>query len=258
MNLKELVKKDESETLEFKKSLSEWKEIIETISAFSNTKGGTIVVGIDNKGKVHGVAMGKNTIEDLTNKILTNTEPKIYPAITLLSVENKNVIVIRVEKFPYDVVLAFGRPFKRVGRSTVKMSNDEYKKRILEIHKRELYFDGQTCNEADFSHIDPQKVKEFVRKARSRRKLNLEENLSEEEILKKLKLVKGNKLTNACVLLFGKNPQDFFTQASVKCIRFRGTDVATDMLDFKDIEGDLFSQVAEVENFIFRNIGLKA
>ena len=132
MNLKELVKKDESETLEFKKSLSEWKEIIETISAFSNTKGGTIVVGIDNKGKVHGVAMGKNTIEDLTNKILTNTEPKIYPAITLLSGENKNVIVIRVEKFPYDVVLAFGRPFKRVGRSTVKMSNDEYKKRILD------------------------------------------------------------------------------------------------------------------------------
>ena len=37
MNLKELIAKGESETLEFKKSLSEWREIVETVSAFSNT-----------------------------------------------------------------------------------------------------------------------------------------------------------------------------------------------------------------------------
>jgi len=62
MNLKELITKG-SETQEFKKSLSEWKEIVETVSAFSNTKGGTIVVGISNNGKIHGVSIGKNTIE---------------------------------------------------------------------------------------------------------------------------------------------------------------------------------------------------
>ncbi|MHC1629752.1 MAG: AlbA family DNA-binding domain-containing protein [Methanoculleaceae archaeon] len=68
--------------MEFKKSLSEWKEIVEIVSAFSNTKGGTIVVGIGDDGKIHGVTIGKSTIEDLTNKILINTEPKIYPEIT--------------------------------------------------------------------------------------------------------------------------------------------------------------------------------
>ena len=72
------------------------------------------------------------------------------------------------------------------------------------------------------------------------------------------KLLKGNDLTNACVLLFGKNPQDFFIQAGIKCIRFKGTDITADMLDFKDIEGDLFQQVEETENFIFRNISLRA
>ena len=136
MNLKELIAKGGSETLEFKKSLSEWREIVETVSAFSNTKGGTIVVGISNNGKIHGVSTGKSTIDDLTNKILTNTEPKIYPEITTATLEEKRVILIKVEKFPYDVVLAFGRPFKRIGKSTVRMSKDEYKKSILEIHKK--------------------------------------------------------------------------------------------------------------------------
>lgn len=78
------------------------------------------------------------------------------------------------------------------------------------------------------------------------------------EILRKLKLVKGEDLTNACVLLFGKSPQDFFIQTGVKCIRFNGRDTTADMLDFKDIEGDLFQQVKETENFIFRNISLRA
>ena len=170
MNLNEIISSGESETIEFKKSPSEWKEMIETVSAFSNTKGGTILVGIDDKGKVYGTMIGKNTIEDLTNKILTNTEPKIYPEISTASINDKKVILIKVEKFPYDVVLAFGRPFKRVGKSTVKMSKDEYKKHILEIHKKEIYFDGQILEEAKIEDVDENKVKSFIKKAKERRK----------------------------------------------------------------------------------------
>ena len=57
----DLENKNESETLEFKKSVGEWKEIIETASAFSNTRGGEILVGINNNGEVKGIEIGKNT-----------------------------------------------------------------------------------------------------------------------------------------------------------------------------------------------------
>ncbi len=257
-NLSKILKEGESETVEFKKSTGEWKEIIETISAFANSRGGLILVGVERENKICGVSIGKGTIEDLTNKILNNTEPKIYPEIGIQSFNMKKIIYIKVEVYPYDVILAFGKPFKRVGRNTVRMSNDEYKRRILEIHKRELYFDGQIYSEISLADIDEKKVKEFVRKAKNKRKLDIDETLPLEEVLRKLKLIKGEKLTNACILLFGKNPQDFFIQAGVKCIRFKGTDITADMLDFKDAEGDLFEQLEETENFIFRNIGLKA
>ncbi len=52
MDLKRLISKSESETLEFKKSAGEWKEIIEAVSAFSNTRGGKIIVGVSNSGKI--------------------------------------------------------------------------------------------------------------------------------------------------------------------------------------------------------------
>ncbi len=65
----DIVKRGESETLEFKKSTGEWKEIIKTVSAFSNIKGGHILIGVSDNGKVIGIQVGKKTIEDLTNKI---------------------------------------------------------------------------------------------------------------------------------------------------------------------------------------------
>jgi len=258
MSLENLIKKDESETLEFKKSLSEWREIIETVSAFSNTKGGVIFIGLNDKKKLTGVALGKGTVEELTNKILTNTEPKIYPKIEVLSKEGKNVILIRVEKYPFDVVLAFGRPFKRAGKNTVRMSKDEYKRKILEIHKKEIYFDGQPLPEADLKDIDERKLKEFIKTAKEERKLDIDVREGVKDVLRKLKLLKGEAITNAGILLFGKNPGMFFNQIGIKCIKFKGIDVTGEMLDFKEIEGDLFTEVEEVEKFIFSNISLRA
>ncbi|MBC7090716.1 MAG: ATP-binding protein [Nitrososphaeria archaeon] len=60
----EAIKKGESETLEFKSSLSDFEEILATISAFSNIKGGTIFVGVDDNGNIVGVPIGRRTLEN--------------------------------------------------------------------------------------------------------------------------------------------------------------------------------------------------
>jgi len=61
------------------------------------------------------------------------------------------------------LVLAFGRPYKRVGKSTVRMSKDEYERLILEKHKEKLRFDNQICEEASYDDIDEKKVEEFLK-----------------------------------------------------------------------------------------------
>ena len=73
----------ESEICELKSSLSEMNDVIETISAFSNVKGGEILVGINPGGKVVGVSIGKNTIENLASDIKRNTDPSIFPNINV-------------------------------------------------------------------------------------------------------------------------------------------------------------------------------
>jgi len=222
MNLKKIISQGESETVEFKKSPSESKEIIKTISAFANTKGGTIFTGVSNSGNALGVEIGNDTIERLVNQITQNTDPKVHPHITVEKIDEKQIIVIKVKESSDHLVLAFGRPYKRVGKSTLQMSKDEYERSILEKHKDKLYFDSQICKEATLVDIDKEKIKWFLKKAKAERNLNIDYSTSSVEALKRLNLLIDNKPTNTAILMFGKNPQRYFVQSEIRCARFKG------------------------------------
>ena len=88
LNLSKLIGSSESTTVEWKKSLAEMKEIIETVTAFANTEGGCIFIGVSDAGKILGVQIGKGTIEDLVNRIGQHTEPKIQPRITVKRIDD--------------------------------------------------------------------------------------------------------------------------------------------------------------------------
>jgi len=254
MDLKKIISQDESETVEFKKSLSESKEIIKTISAFANTKGGRIFIGVSNYGKVLGVEIGKDTMEHLVNQITQNTDPKVQPHITVEKIDEKQIIIIKVKESPDHLVLAFGRPYKRVGKSTIRMSKDEYERIILEKRKDKLYFDSQICKDAALADIDKEKIRWFLKKAKAERNLDIDYTASPSEALKRLNLLVDNKPTNTAILMFGKNPQRFLIQSEVRCARFKGIKAVKPFIDMKVVDGSIYEQINQTEKFILFNI----
>ncbi len=88
-DLKKLISRGESETREFKKSAADMKAIIKTIAAFSNSRGGKIIIGVSDSGKVSGVKIGRDTVENITNQILQNTDPKVHPRISVEKISGK-------------------------------------------------------------------------------------------------------------------------------------------------------------------------
>lgn len=248
--LKNLIEKHETEQLEFKPSLSQINEIVESVSAFSNSSGGKILVGVSNSGKIIGIEAGKDTIERLSNKIVSNTEPKVYPSISVREIERKKIIAIETGESSYKTVLAFGRPFKRVGKSTIRMSREEYERRILEGGK--AYWDSKACENAKLEDIDEEKARWFLRVAKKQRGLKIAEDVSVGEALMQLNLLKGGKPTNACMLLFSKEQK--FLQSEVKCIRFSGNEPAKPYIDFQTLEGNVFDMIDKAEDFVLRNI----
>ena len=72
----ESISQGESEILELKSSFT--KDVIETIVAFSNAKGGQIILGCNDKREIIGVSLSDESIQKWTNEIKQNTEPDLF------------------------------------------------------------------------------------------------------------------------------------------------------------------------------------
>ncbi|MCG7848637.1 MAG: helix-turn-helix domain-containing protein [ANME-2 cluster archaeon] len=255
MNITELICLGECETTEFKTSLAEWRDVVETICAFSNRNGGSIFIGVGDDCDIIGVDCGKNTIEKLANQIKQNTDPVIYPSVRIEEVERKTIIVVDVKEFEQKPVLAFGRAFMRVGKSNQKIGYDEIRRLTLLASK--VYWDGRICENADLADIDEGKVKWFLNRAKSERRLELDSETPVKEALNKFNLLKEGMPTNAAILLFGKATQRFFAQSEIRCARFKGLK-PLEFIDMKVFGRDIIAQRDDALEFVKEHIRLHA
>ncbi|MFK5976306.1 MAG: ATP-binding protein, partial [Sulfurovum sp.] len=71
----ELIKSGENQTIEFKTSFQ--KEVISSIVAFANAKGGKVLIGVSDSGKIIGIQIQRESLQDWINQIKLNTQPSI-------------------------------------------------------------------------------------------------------------------------------------------------------------------------------------
>ncbi|MGB2727709.1 MAG: RNA-binding domain-containing protein [Halobacteriota archaeon] len=255
------IRMEESQRIEFKKSLAERKELLETISAFANSKGGQIFVGIEeNKDgsvkEIVGIRIKGKEIENLSNEIKQNTDPVIFPSIEVKGIKGKSVLVIEVKESRVKPVFVkidkIPVAFKRVGKTNQKIDVNELRRIISE--GSEFLWDSQVCEEASLDDIDWAKVRWFLRKAKRERNLDIDSEISVKEALERLNLTKNGKLTNAAILVFGKEPLKFFLQGEVRCAKFKGTKAVKPFIDMKVIQGSSYEQIDAAEKFVLNNI----
>ena len=90
----------ESINIEYKVEMPKKSEkYMKTVVAFANGRGGRIVFGVDDK-TLNIVGMNPDTIfqtmDAITNAISDSCEPKIYPDVTLQSIDDKTIIVVEI------------------------------------------------------------------------------------------------------------------------------------------------------------------
>jgi ATP-dependent DNA helicase RecG len=249
--LKKFIKRKEGERMEFKSSLADLNRLVEIVASFANSGGGTLFIGVHDDGGVLGAEIGNNTIEKLTNTITDNTDPTIYPRITTPKVNGKKIIRVDVSASSQKPHLAFGKPFKRSGNVTKLMSRNEYERLLLS--KPENAFDSRICSRASLTDIDPQAILDFKKKYESVNETRLYG--SDEEVLKSRGcLTDDGRVTNAGILLFGKNPQQFIQKAYITVVRYPETAVTDTILDSKDFFGNLFDQIDRADQYLREHI----
>jgi ATP-dependent DNA helicase RecG len=232
--------------MEYKSSTADKDGILRSVAAFANTKGGKIRIGVDDRGKVLGVTIGKNTLEELGRGITEELRPAIYPSISVDVLAGKNIIEISVPESSAKPHFYKGAAYLRIGKI-----NKAIEPHALEEFMRKKLFGGydELPTRAGLDEIEEKKIAEFVAQMRyaGRRKV---EYSGLEHTMKSLGVYPDKKLLNAAIMAFGKDPYSTFPQLSFRCVLRRGTETA----DYLFATGTIFEIQRDVELFLERNL----
>jgi ATP-dependent DNA helicase RecG len=231
----------ENDRVEFKRSFSEEKEIIETIGAFLNHKGGTIIVGYDEKkSRVIEPIIGEETIQKFINKVKSVTNPQVIVDVYEVEYKGKKLLAVDVIEYPIKPVAIQGRYYRRRMNSNHILTPTEISS--LHLFSLNSSWDYQVAHDSSMKDIDMDTVEWFIEKLGEHKGKKITD--SPIDVLKKFELTRDNKPTFAALLLFPRNPS-FILDVQIGLFE----DEITIKKD-KNIKKSVLFEVDEIMDFI--------
>ncbi len=235
----------ESQNIEFKQS---WRdEYLQYICGFANAQGGTLYIGIDDKGEICGIKNAHTLLENLPNQI--NQSMGILAEVNLLSQEGKEYLSVVVKQSSQPISYR-GKYYIRSG-STLQEMNGIALRDFL-FGKIGVDFEQMPNQYASLKDIDRQAIVFFLNNAVKAGRIP-SQNMHDttKKVLQNLDLLTDDgKLKNAAVLLFGKNPQHFFINSYFRLGRFGSR--PSDLM-FQDEVGGNILQMADRVIWLLRS-----
>jgi ATP-dependent DNA helicase RecG len=242
----------ESDTLEFKKSLSLIEPALKSVCGFLNHHGGVISFGRTNTGAIIGVDPADHSLRKLSQQITSRIKPEITPDFRVIEDQGKHLIVVTVPEGISKPYYLDGIAYMRTGTENRVMPPDEIKRIILSEHA--VPWDNQPCRGATLDDIDAPSVRTFLERAQKERRFDVDPLIPVKSALEKLDVLSGGLPTHAAILFFGKDPQRFFIQSEVRCARFKGEEVSSTYLNMNVLHGRIDQLIEDANRFIAQTI----
>ncbi|MFY9484439.1 MAG: ATP-binding protein [Patescibacteria group bacterium] len=278
LEIREMIEKairtgSETSRIEFKDAREGFpRDLWKTVSAFSHRpNGGYIVFGIkenrvDKSIEVVGVnnlALLNEKMSDLASgQMSVVIRPEYFP----LEKDTKPILAVYISECPDQFKPVY---YKKVGipngayirdGNTDRKITDEEMRRFLENAKLSK-FDGTQAPDTSLDDLSVDKIYELLIHMGQRTNREAEIKDIDSGLLKNLGIIDKfdgkESPTVAGFLIFAKTKPQLkrsFNRYVIRCVKYKGSSVATDIIDNSDIDGTLDMQIEAMQKFILRNI----
>lgn len=250
----------ETSKVQFKRELDNQDKVAAEMIAFSNSKGGIMLFGVEDKtGNI--VGLDYESLQNVSNKISTIAnelvKPTIYIATEVVTVdvsnnEKKHILIVNIDE-------GISKPYKdKNGAIWIKQGADKRRvtdnNEIIRLFQQSgnVYIDEMIIPNTSVDDIDISKVERYIHAIH---KSDVEKIEINETLLTNLNIMKGNRLTLGGLLFFSYNPQKFRPAFCVKAISFFGNSIGgSDYRSSKDIEGTIPEMFEQAIDFCTANL----
>lgn len=230
LELIERISNGEDSYTQFKQNITNNDKLAYELMAFSNARGGVLVIGVvDKTGEIVGLSdddIGR--LNQLLGSVIRDKiKPLIYPIVTIKNIDDNKILVIEVSEGtskPYNVN---GIHYTKAGSDKRIIAQEELRRLFAESKK--LYADEDIVNGTTLSDLNSEQFFIFLEKDNKQVYEELkQDNLKLSTVLENRELARDNQLTLAGNLIFGLNPQRFNKSFYIDCVYFDGDDISID------------------------------
>lgn len=259
-DIKKIIVTDETRTLELKKSTGELKDGMHSACAFLNTDGGWLFFGIaPSTLNVIGQQVTDKTRQEIAQAI-KGFEPALDIAVEYIDIPERpgNVVVAMhlegwtLGKMPFSY---HGCPYVRVESTTQIMPREMFVERVRASLPHEYDWENQFALGITIDDLDSSRIEGAVKLGVDSGRITAAALTdSAETVLKKWKLLKDGRPTNAAAALFlkGSGP---YTQFGIRMACFLGTD-KNEFIDNKRAEGNFFDLLDAGLSFLLKHLSI--
>ena len=249
------------------------RSIRSTVSAFANTSGGVIILGIDEKAgfATNDVLDPSKMASDLVSMLSEEFEPPVRGLVNPMEFDGCTLVVAEIPALPFDQRPCYykgagmsGGSWTRTGASNRKLS--AYEVQIMLASRGQPRNDERAVEGTSFDDLDPDTVERLIARMRATRAVAFG-GLDNTDLLRRCGvLTEGNSggqvLTLAGLLALGKFPQQWFPQLNLTFVHYPGDHVAgvegVRFLDNVAIDGSIPVMVRDAVAAVTRNLARRS
>jgi ATP-dependent DNA helicase RecG len=218
--------------------------ISQVITSFINTKGGDLLIGINDDKTVSDIDINDDTCRELVDFLIHHIKPTAPILANVLSYKKKNVILVSVWEGADKPYSFRDHIYVRQGTQT-KISSDKLTVALLNQQvNSEQRWERQAVLGSTIKDLDLVEIRKSI-EAYTKYSSNELINDPEHFLVSRGLIVNGN-ITNAGMLLFGKNPTQFLPQSQIKLVVHPSNTSSDTFIENKIYDGNIFQN--------FRNI----
>lgn len=261
IELLDIISTGETSKVQFKREIDSNDSIAAEMIAFSNSRGGKIFFGVEDKtGIITGLSIKQ--IHDY-NQLLANiandmVKPQVFIYTEVVGVsfsddDEKKVLIVEISE-------GTAKPYKdKNGAIWIKQGSD--KRRLTDNNEQIrlfqqsgiLYLDEMIIPQTNINDVENSKVEKYVKAVQKR---EADESITiTENLLNNLNIIKESHLTLGGLLFFSNNPQKYRPAFCVKAISFFGNSIGgTEYRSSQDIVGTIPDIFEETMRFFTSNL----
>jgi ATP-dependent DNA helicase RecG len=194
------------------------RDVAETLAAFANADGGTLLLGVEDDGALTGVDFPHDKLSLLETAPQRLVRPPLRPNLARWSSEGRTVWAFSIPWLPTVHQLHDGRYILRMGAANVPFPADQIE--ALKAAKRRALAEAEIRREATLEDLDLDLVRDAARR------IGVEEDI--EAFLRRYRLLEwenGNaRLKLAALLLFGSDPLRWHPRCGIDFVKYEGTE----------------------------------